>query len=146
MSDGERHSVTRSEAPSAPRLASSRSCALRSLAVVLFLVLGCATPLGQDRPIEGEYYWGAEVNSFRPCEGEDHYWVVAGDLQAELTTAIETRTGAAYEPLLIVVRGAPRAFGPTDDGFALQYDGIFDVSEILEISDSKATCPDRRKP
>lgn len=105
-----------------------RFALLASLAVV-----GCASapdPAESARTVTGHYIWGAEVNAFSPCGGEEDLWVTASaSVQESLRTRYAAMDLPPYTPVVIEVRGSP---GPVlDCGFCETYDGSFAIDEIV---------------
>ena len=84
-----------------------------------------------DSSRAGEYVWGAEVNTFRPCGSDSVFWVLASpELLDELRTAHGTLTTKPYEPIYVRVHGGRSSEKP--DGFAEQYNGYFRITAVLE--------------
>jgi len=79
----------------------------------------------------GEYVWGAEVSTFRPCGSDSVFWVLASpQLLDKLRTAHGTLTTKPYEPIYVRVRGARSP--EKRDGFAEEYNGYFRITAVLE--------------
>jgi hypothetical protein len=91
-----------------------------------------------DHYYRGLYTWGAEVNSFQPCESTSVYWVSASSWVLDpLKRFVAAQTTLAYKPIYVEFRG--HLLDEQVGGFAADYDGLIRISEVLECS---ATIPD----
>ena len=104
------------------------------LAITLAALGACASsrPALRDPTRAGSYVWGAEVNSFKPCDSDSIFWVLAPpDLLTRLRTAHESLTARPYERIYIRVRGHKSS--QKTDGFAEETSGYFQITDILEM-------------
>lgn len=86
-----------------------------------------------DRIYRGEYVWGAEVHSFRPCASEEAFWVSASSwVIGPVREFYESETEVAYTPIYIEFRG--HLLDETTEGFAASYAGLIRISEVLRVS------------
>ena len=108
-----------------------------SLALPALLVSSSPGVAQTDSSRVGEYVWGVEVNTFRPCGSDSVFWVLATpELIGELRTAHRTLTTKPYQAIYVRVRGASSPEKP--DGFAEQYNGYFRITELLEARRERA--------
>lgn len=93
-------------------------------------VVAPARPADFDVTYSGRYVWGHEVNSLRPCDSEDVYWVSASSRVLEpLLELYRSRTDEPYQPIFIEFRG--HLPDEVFDGLAADYDGLVRISEVL---------------
>lgn len=105
----------------------------RMAAVLAVAVSMAASGSDCDEVFAGRYYWGAEVNAFRPCGQTVSYWVSASSwVQAPLIELVKTRSSQPYQPVFVRFRG--HLLDEARDGFAADHDGLIRISEVLEIS------------
>ncbi len=105
----------------------------RTAAAIAVAVSMAASGSDCDEVFAGRYYWGAEVNAFRPCGQAVSYWVSASSwVQAPLIELAETRSSQPYQPVFVKFRG--HLLDEVRDGFAEDYDGLVRISEVLEMS------------
>lgn len=108
----------------------------RSLLTVLALALSVPPLAGAngadcDLIYSGRYTWGAEVNSFQPCESDSVYWVSASSWVLDpLKRFIEAHTASPYQSVYVEFRG--HLLDEQVGGFAADYDGLIRISEVLE--------------
>jgi hypothetical protein len=118
-----------------------RSRTLRGACITLggLASLGCSSG---PTPMLGVYTWGAEVNTFRYCGGTTELWVAGPPpVVQELRAAHDSLTSRPYQGIL--VEAYLRHSGRVPDGFALDYDGLIEVAEVLRVEgDVPATCLD----
>jgi len=95
-------------------------------------VAGCAG--GGDSSQRGTFTWGHEVRAFKPCGSAKRYWVVA---EENLLRPLRERSerGKPYQPIYVEVVGAIGTQSARD-GFAKDYDGIFRLREIRQVSNA----------
>ncbi|MGH7444411.1 MAG: hypothetical protein ACREKM_06025 [Longimicrobiales bacterium] len=91
---------------------------------------------------EGQYTFGHEANVFQPCASDRTYWVVGDsalieDLQARYTFWRDSALAEPYAPVYARLRGGPSA-NVESDGFAAQYDGMFEVVEVEALRGLRA--------
>ena len=108
------------------------------------LVLAVAASSGclggrYDPRLTGTYVWGAEVNTFRPCDSSLVYWVNAADTaQFRLQREHQKLTSEPYQPVFVELCGkigeVPSLYA---DGFAGDYDGMITLSCLGEIRSLK---------
>jgi hypothetical protein len=105
----------------------------RTAAVLAVAVSMAASGSDCDELFSGLYYWGAEVNSFRPCGQAVSYWVSASSwVQAPLNELAKSQSAQPYQPVFVKFRG--HLLDEVRDGFAADYDGLIRISEVLEMS------------
>src|SRR5688572_31225307 len=103
----------------------------RGVVALAIAVSASASATDIDDVFLGRYYWGAEVDSFRPCGQSDSYWVSASSwVQAPLIGLVKTQTEEPYKPVFVKFRG--HFLDEVRDGFAAEYDGLIRISEVLE--------------
>lgn len=109
-----------------------------SLLLLTFLLASCDRS-GLDQIYIGKYYWGAEVNSFTPCNTKTSYWVSYNWAGIEMNNFYKKNSKAPYQPMYIKFRG--HLLNEKVDGFATDYDGLMRISEVQEFSfDIPTTC------
>ena len=104
----------------------------------LALILSVAqTSWAIEAQHRGRFYWGHEVQSFRPCGSKKAYWVRGEEktLQPlrDRTEKLRERRGKPYQPVYI------EALGKIDtkskrEGFAADYDGLFKLRKVVRVS------------
>jgi hypothetical protein len=99
---------------------------------LVLCVAGCAGT--SDSSYRGTLTWGHEVRAFKPCGGSaKRYWVV-GDENLLRPLRDRSERGKPYQPIYVEVVGAIDTQS-TRDGFAKDYDGIFRLRDIRQVSD-----------
>ena len=95
-----------------------------------------------DSEYQGIYYWGAEVNTFSPCDSEKTYWVSGSSwVLRPLHDYAKEETKSPYEPVYIEFRG--HLLDEKLDGFAAEYEGLIRISEIrLKSLKIPQLCPE----
>ena len=93
--------------------------------------------------LRGHYYWGHEVETFRPCASEQTFWVVGDNalLQPLRNKAAELAEakGQPYQSVYLEASGMPE--GKATDGFAADYDGVYRLTAVHGINKpSPASC------
>ena len=96
-------------------------------------VCAVAYPAEYDQIYCGEYVWGAEVHSFRPCGSDEAFWVSASSwVITPVREFYDSHTEVAYTPIYIEFRG--HLLDEVVDGFAGSYSGLIRVCEVLKLS------------
>jgi putative lipoprotein len=87
--------------------------------------------------VSGHYVWGGEVNVFTPCGSAQDYWVTADPEVLRVLRAQYTSFQLPpYAPVFAELRGT---VGPVlDCGFCQEYDGSFEVTELVRMSSLEA--------
>lgn len=102
------------------------------LLALAVLLAACTTP--ESTPSErftGAYVWGHEVNTFQSCGEDEVYWVIApAPILMQLQDHHSSVAGKPYHPIHITFIG--NRLDDETDGFAIQYDGYIEVSELLD--------------
>lgn len=114
--------------------------------VMVAMSLSCPAQAAPDRLYEGTYVWGAEVNSFSPCgSGDKAFWVVGSEEAIDqLKAATERLIKKPYGGLYVRVTGGYAGPVSDEDGFAAQYDGLFEINKVWSIrKTSKTDCQKR---
>lgn len=92
----------------------------------------------------GRYYWGAEVESFHPCNSSRAYWVVGDEsLLKPLRHRIdELRTMDRPYPSIFFEADGEIDSTSERDGFAESYDGLFRLRKVMHASNvAPKDCP-----
>ena len=98
-----------------------------------FCIAACSGSF--DQAYGGEYVWGPEVHTFRPCGSDETYWVSASSWTiAPVREFYEAETDAAYAPIYIRFRG--HLLDETVGGFAVSYSGLIRISEVHGMNKS----------
>jgi hypothetical protein len=103
------------------------------------LMVPCiAVGAGAGASVSGLYYFGAEVETFHPCNSKQALWVLGSETSLKpLRERAEKLREAQRKPYpAIYVEFAGRV-GPKDTsgGFAENYDGVFHVERVLKVSE-----------
>jgi hypothetical protein len=103
---------------------------------VLFLFQAGDRRLGQEGLRGGRLVWGGEVRSFQICGETQVFWLAGPNERMDsIRTSYERIRDARglepYSPVFAELRGS--ASGRRDSGFARDYDGTFDVMEIVTV-------------
>ena len=78
---------------------------------------------------EGYYTFGHETNTFQPCGTIDVYWVKAdAAIQSYLQSEYEKLAERNYDQMFVQIHGEKKA--PAKDGFAANYDHIFEIQSV----------------
>ena len=106
---------------------------------VVTLMLGVAgITWASDSTLRGRFYWGHEVESFRPCGSKKAYWV-KGDKNVlqplrDRTERLREQRGKPYQPIYIEAVGAIDT-KTKREGFAEDYQGLFHLRKVVRLSD-----------
>ena len=106
------------------------------LVPTILLFRAGASRLDDEGLRAGLLVWGGEVRSFQPCSGEEVYWLAGGaedmdSIRSQYRRVAEARGLEPYDPVLAELRGSISDRRAT--GFAADYDGTFDLIEIVVI-------------
>jgi uncharacterized protein (DUF2147 family) len=102
-------------------------------AVLLAAFAGNARVAQNETTYTGVYVWGHEVESFKPCGQKLHYWAsVPESLQSGLREIHRANTTRPYQGIYVSLQG--HVSNQKADGFAESYDGIFEVTAVLDMS------------
>jgi hypothetical protein len=101
------------------------------------LILSLAqTAWATEAQHRGRFYWGHEVQSFRPCGSKKAYWVRGEEKTLkpvrERAEKLRQLRGKPYQPVYI------EALGKIDtkskrEGFAEDYDGLFNLRKVRRV-------------
>lgn len=85
--------------------------------------------------LEGAFIYGHEVRSFTPCGSDKQFWVL--DKTEQLKNRYEELTANqdAYTPIFVEIEVVDQ--GKAEDGFAADYDGVYEVIKVLKIKESE---------
>lgn len=81
--------------------------------------------------LRGRVVLGHEVRAFIPEGDTVEYWIV--DRSGALEREYDRKTGGQKNGMPARVELKARYKGPSDEGFAADYEGIFEVVEILSV-------------
>ena len=81
--------------------------------------------------LRGRVVLGHEVRAFIPEGDTVEYWIV--DRSGALEREYDRKTGGQKNGMPARVELKARYKGPSDEGFAADYEGVFDVVEILSV-------------
>lgn len=83
----------------------------------------------------GVYTWGAEVEIFSPCRSSKAWWVKADEtILMPLRDAHNQLARFPYQGIYVEFEGEFVDFSPEDDGFSLQYEGVFNLLAVRSIA------------
>jgi hypothetical protein len=103
----------------------------RGVALIVF-VTGCRADDDTGPVMAGCYSFGHEVNVFKPAGVDSLFWVTGpAGILAQLRHVHDSLTSEPYEK--VWVRVAANRSSREPDGFARDYDGLIEVSRILEV-------------
>ena len=105
----------------------------KTLPVLLFIGVGaCGGGAIPERPIDGCYTFGHEVNVFKPLGVDSVFWVQGPqDVLQRLRSAHDSLTSNPYEQ--VWARLLAQRSSQEPDGFAADYNGLLDVRQVIEI-------------
>ncbi|MNC85879.1 hypothetical protein D3C83_14980 [compost metagenome] len=114
---------------------------------IALLVAGQAA--GTAVPVSGEYFFGHEVESFRPCGSGKSYWVAGAEATLQplrdRAERLRLQRGKPYQPVYLEAVGGLDTKSKRE-GFAASYDGLFYLDKIAGVSDNvPGTCARRGK-
>jgi hypothetical protein len=96
------------------------------------MAMACASTATPGSRLIGCYVWGHEVNVISPIDQDSAFWVIGSpDVLQQLRMKHDSLTTTPYEAVvadLIAMRSVERG-----DGFALDYDGLIEVLNIVEM-------------
>ena len=93
--------------------------------------------------LKGVYTFGPEVETFAPCNSDKTYWLVTdGDLLDPLQDLAMQKGDASNDAYpSIYLEGDFVPGQPATDGFAVDYDGVYNLSAVRQSSkDIPSTC------
>lgn len=96
---------------------------------------GCVAP-SDTKEVQGILTIGHEVRSFRDFQTDMEYWVI--DRSGTLLPKYYQEVGSNavnYQPILAVLKVTETA--KPQDGFGSEYDGCYELQEIISLSNSK---------
>lgn len=102
-------------------------------ATILLVFLLSQMVFAQDSEYKGLYYYGPEVDSFKPCNFPDIFWVSHGwgSINSDLKGFYKKSTKEAYQPIYIEFIGHPHY--EESDGFEASYDCTVHISKIIKM-------------
>ena len=111
--------------------------ALKKALAALILLLP-QIGIAHDSEYKGLYYYGPEVDSFKPCNFPDSFWVSHGwgSINSDLKGFHKKSTKESYQPIYIEFIGHPHY--EESDGFEASYEGTVHISKITKM---KAVAP-----
>jgi len=86
-----------------------------------------------DQIFKGAYVRGHEVDAFKPCGSKHSFWASYNWVGQELVEFYKSKPRDPYQPIYVEFRG--HILNEELDGFAMAYDGIIRISEVLLIKD-----------
>ena len=104
---------------------------IKYLALLYFIQISHAAEY--DKIYSGKYTWGHEVETFKPCNVKETYWVSGSSwVKVPLVNFYADNVNKPYEPIYIKFRG--HLLDEEVDGFASRYNELIRISEIKEMS------------
>ena len=86
----------------------------------------------EEQSLAGHYIYGHEVNTFQPCDKEGTFWVIGSNEELEvLRKEYLNYASKPYDEVFVEIAGD--YLGKSSDGFAMDYDGQFQVDRIFAI-------------
>lgn len=103
-----------------------------SLIFALCCLMGCS-PQSSTKEVSGLLRFGHEVRSFTDFQDNKEYWILdySGQLMSEYQKIIGTDI-LAYQPIKAVL--VVQDVGKMTDGFGADYDGAYEVKEIISLA------------
>lgn len=96
---------------------------------------GCVAP-SDTKEVQGILTIGHEVRSFRDYQTDKEYWII--DRSGTLLPKYYQEVGpnaVNYQPIFAVLKVTETA--KLQDGFGSEYDGCYELQEIISLSNSK---------
>ena len=91
--------------------------------------------------IKGQYIFGHEVSSFKPCHQEKVYWLAGEETVVnQLQNDYQNLSLTTYQPAFLQAEG--HFTHENLDGFALDYDGVFNIDKVLTLKEDITECRD----
>ena len=105
---------------------------LRFLICLVVLLSGCFRD-NQVKEVRGVVRIGHEVRSFVDARNDKEYWLIdkSGNLIKEYQKITKTEI-LKYQPVEAQLK--IRDFGKTQEGFAADYEGVYEVKKIIGLS------------
>lgn len=84
--------------------------------------------------LKGHFIYGHEVRSFSPCGSDKKFWVL--DKMDELKNHYEelTKDQKPYTPIFAEIEFIDK--GKSDEGFAADYDGVYEVLKVVKTTET----------
>ena len=101
------------------------------LALTAFLL--ASNLYAHDEIFKGTYVRGHEVDAFQPCGSKQSFWASYSWAGQELVEFYKSRPRNPYQPIYVEFRG--HILNEELDGFAISYDGMIRISEVLLVKD-----------
>ena len=83
--------------------------------------------------LRGHYWWGSQVEAFRPCESTQSFWVVGEarvlDPLRNKSLALANVAGRHYQPIYVEAIGEPE--DKATEGIASQFSGTYRFEQVL---------------
>ena len=100
------------------------------IALSLGILSGCSDGV---KEVEGTVRLGHEVRAFTDNKDQKEYWLLdkSGTLEKVYQEAIHSRI-MNYQPVRAKLKVQPRK--KSEDGFAAEYDGTYEVKQILTLT------------
>lgn len=100
------------------------------IALSLGILSGCSD---NTKEVEGTIRLGHEVRAFTDNQDQKEYWLI--DKSGQLKTAYQQAIGSNvmnYQPIKAKLK--VQDLGKIEDGFAAEYDGTYEVKQILTLT------------
>ena len=92
-----------------------------------------SAPVGHPELVKGIYFWGPEVETISPCNTNQTFWLDGSEGALapleEMALDKANRANEAYQPIYAELRVIHK--GQATDGFAVEYDGVVELQEVL---------------
>ena len=105
---------------------------MRKNIALLLLIQPASSALEGNKEVSGTLRMGHEVRSFTDNEDNKEYWLIdkSDNLMKAYNEAIKPQI-AKYQPLQ--ARLKVKDLGKIQEGFGAEYDGTYEVQEIISI-------------
>lgn len=105
---------------------------MRKIFALLLFILPACSALEGNKEVSGTLRMGHEVRSFTDNEDNKEYWLIdkSDNLMKAYNEAIKPQI-AKYQPLQ--ARLKVKDLGKIQEGFGAEYDGTYEVQEIISI-------------
>lgn len=107
-----------------------------NLAVAAFLISSCES-LSKEK-IQGAYFFSVEDESFIPCRSNNAFWITGSDEALEnirqRINAIKSNGANSESPIFVEIIATNR--GKANDGFAMDYESVYEVHKARIISNN----------
>lgn len=107
------------------------------LILSLFVISCTAHDSQKEKVMKGHLVFGHEVRSFKPSDSDKTYWLIDAS-DDDIWDKYKSFNKAPYQPIYAEIKVVKSE--RSDIGFAQDYDGIYEVKDLIKISAEVSTC------